>query len=62
MIRKQGKKLGKVELPCKPTFEACFNNVIQVVDPKVKVECLFFPPDSHPDEAWCQWLFSIPEA
>jgi hypothetical protein len=54
-------KLGKGEFPCRPTFEACFNNVIQVIDPSVKVECIFCPPGSHPNDAWCQWQFSIPE-
>ena len=60
--QEQREKQGKDEFPCKPTFEACFNNVIEVIAPRAKVECLFCPPDSHPDDAWCQWLFSIPES
>lgn len=58
--QEQRAKMGKAEFPCKPTFDACFNNVIQVIDPSVSVECIFCPPAPHPDDAWCQWVFSIP--
>jgi hypothetical protein len=52
-------KMGIGEFPCKPTFDACFNNLVQVIDPRVKVKCNFCPPDSHPKDAWCQWQFSL---
>lgn len=54
-------KLQKGEFACKPTFDACFKNVIQVIDPRVRLRCIFCPPDSHPDHAWCQWEFTLPE-
>lgn len=53
-------KAGIGEFPCKPTFDACFNNVIQVIDPAFKVRCIFCPPDPHPDDTWCQWEFYLP--
>ena len=52
---------GKDEFPCKPTFDACFNNVVKIIDPTVKVKCLFCPPGPHPDSAWCRWEFSLPD-
>ncbi|MBI4774770.1 MAG: hypothetical protein HY788_11430 [Deltaproteobacteria bacterium] len=55
--QEQRARLGKAEFPCRPTFEACFANVIQVVDPGVRVECRFCPPDPHPEDAWCEWVF-----
>ena len=54
-------KLGKVAFPCRPTFEACFGNVIRVVDPRVKVQCKFCPPGPCPADAWCQWEFTLDE-
>lgn len=54
-------KAGMGEFPCKPTFDACFENVIRVIDPRVKVQCIFCPPGPHPDDAWCQWEFVLPE-
>jgi len=59
--QEQRAKTGKVEFPCQSTFDACFNNVIQLVDPRVRVSCNFCPPGPHPDDAWCQWEFSLPE-
>ncbi len=55
--QEQRVKMGMGEFPCEPTFDACFKNITQVVDPKVKVRCLFCPPGPHPDDAWCQWEF-----
>lgn len=55
--QEQRVRMGKGEFPCDPTFDACFNNVIQVVDPDITVQCLFCPPGPHPDDAWCQWEF-----
>jgi hypothetical protein len=52
--------MGKGEFACQPTFDACFNNVVKVIDPKVRVECTFCPPGPHPDDAWCQWEFILP--
>ena len=57
--QEQRAKTGKEEFPCKPTFEACFYNVCRVIDPLVKVECIFCPPDPHPDDAWCQWKLFV---
>jgi hypothetical protein len=54
-------KKGMGEFPCRPTFEACFQNVIEVIDPRVEVTCLFCPPGSHPEDAWCRWAFRLPK-
>ncbi len=54
-------KSGKGEFACQPTFDACFENVISVIDSRVTVECVFCPPGPHPDDAWCQWEFVLPQ-
>ena len=59
--QEQRVKIGKGEFPCKPTFDACFNNVIKVIDPRARVQCIFCPPGPHPDDAWCQWEFILPD-
>jgi hypothetical protein len=53
-------KAGKGEFPCRATFDACFSNVIEVIDPAVQVKCIFCPPGPHPKDAWCQWEFVSP--
>ena len=36
-------------------------NCRQLMSNSTQVECIFCPPDPHPDDGWCQWIFSIPE-
>jgi hypothetical protein len=50
---------GKGVFACRPTFEACFANVCDVIDPRVKVKCLVCPLDPHPQDIWCQWEFYV---
>ena len=52
-------KAGLAEFPCRPTFEACFVNVCEVIDPSIQVTCLICPPDPHPEDLWCQWEFCV---
>ena len=33
-------KAGLAEFPCRPTFEACFVNVCEVIDPSIQVTCI----------------------
>ena len=48
---------GKGEFACRPTFEACFGNLCEVIDQRVMVTCVVCPPDPHPEDIWCQWEF-----
>jgi hypothetical protein len=52
---------GAGEFACRPTFEFGFQNVADVVDPRVRVECRFCPPGPHPENIWCQWEFRLEE-
>lgn len=50
---------GRGAFPCKPMGIAMFEGYIRVLDPRVRVACVFCPPDPHPDDAWCQWKLSL---
>ncbi|MCX5813881.1 MAG: DUF6125 family protein [Proteobacteria bacterium] len=50
-------KSGRSEFACRPTFELGFQNVANVIDPRVKISCRYCPPASHPADSWCQWEF-----
>ena len=50
---------GRGEFPCKPVGIAIFSSYIEVIDPEIKLTCLTCPPDAHPAEFWCQWLFEL---
>lgn len=52
---------GMGVLPCKPAGIAICEAAMEVINPAVKVNCLFCPPDDRPPDAWCDWEFEVPK-
>jgi hypothetical protein len=45
------------EYPCKKMHLAIFENFVKEIDNSIEVRCVFAPPDEHPQDLYCRWIF-----
>ena len=53
------KRRGLPDFPCKQVGIQEYSLFAKTIDPRIETTCIACPPDSHPDNYWCAWEFTL---
>ena len=53
------KSRGLPDFPCKPVGVIEYGDFAKTIDPRIETKCICCPPDSHPENYYCAWEFTL---
>ncbi|KYK21266.1 hypothetical protein AYK25_08415 [Thermoplasmatales archaeon SM1-50] len=60
-VQQTRRSKGLSEFGCKPVRSGFLTAFAKEFNPEIIVKCIICPPDSHPEDLWCQWEFRYKE-
>lgn len=58
-VQEARKRKGLLDFPCKSVGIVEYSYFAKTIDHRIETECLYCPPDNHPEDSWCAWRFKI---
>lgn len=58
-VQSARKRIGLPDFPCKQVGIQEYSLFAKAIDPRIETKCIACPPDSHPDNYWCAWEFTL---
>jgi hypothetical protein len=58
-VQSARKRKGLPDFPCKPVGIAEYAYFAHAIDDRIRTEVICCPPDPHPEEYYCAWLFCL---
>ncbi len=58
-VQSARKRRGLPDFPCKQVGIQEYSLFAKTIDPRIETKCIACPPDSHPDNYWCAWEFTL---
>lgn len=55
------KRKNLPDFPCKKVGIPEYSLFAKTIDPRIETRCITCPPDSHPEEYYCAWEFTLKE-
>ncbi len=58
-VQSARKRKGLPDYHCKTAGLVEYSRFAKAIDNRIKTECIFCPPDKHPENAYCCWKFTF---
>lgn len=58
-VQEARKRKGLPDFPCKSVGIVEYSYFAKTIDQRIETECIYCPPDNHPEDSWCAWRFKI---